>query len=505
MKFFSKIDLTTQPKQVNSKGRKETYYSKVDILRVIGVDRMTRSQTRGGSKKSRLSEVESDNDELSASKILEYLQQNNTINIEKIKTKMKNENNKSPGDHGMNNKASDNTQKNKEQCRTHQNNQEKSNLDKKEEENKLEKVKYITTKYEGEQVKAFRHYFKLSQEIERCQKQTQIKSAYINQRNQLIIKLAEEDKYTITRNWPADAFLKGIKLIETKKLHQAAIYYADIDLDVNEIELTNSLKSKYSIIKATRLIKISTNEALNTVKLTFNDEKKYKYHLEHGIQIGYTHFKVKPWNNEKSIKQCYKCLKLGHLQFNCRSKEVKWLQCSESHKEGYSKCSKPLKWANCGQDHVACSKKCPKITEYMEKQTESKEKKNTAAINTNREKAPPSTTSNIITTQLQQLRMIQNLINRSNMTTLSFIIEILSRLNEVTESIHENNPTFKTIATEHFGHQMERHIASRLEMHQPKDELSSSNIEDIDYRNSSINNDDSNHEHSMSQSEFYNE
>jgi uncharacterized FlaG/YvyC family protein len=111
-------------------------------------------------------------------------------------------------------KASDNTQKNKDQRWTHQNNQEKVNLDKKEEENKLGKVKYITTKFEREQIKAFRHYFTLSQEIERCQKQAQIKSAYIKQFNQLIIKVAEEDKDTITRNWPTDAFLKGIKLIE---------------------------------------------------------------------------------------------------------------------------------------------------------------------------------------------------------------------------------------------------------------------------------------------------
>ena len=467
---------------------------------------MTRPQARGASKKSRLSEGESDNEEISASKILEYLQQNNTINIEKIKTKMKNENNKTPPvDQGKNNRVSVNTQKNKEHCWTHQTNQEKVNLDNKEEENKTGKAKFITAKFEGEQIKAFRNYFKLSQEIERCQKQAQIKSAYINQMNQLIIKVAEEDKDTMTRNWPTDAFLKGIKPIENKKLHQAAIYYVDVDLDVNEIELTNTLRNKYSIIKATRLIKKSTNEQLNTVKLTFDDEKKYKYHLEHGIKIGYTHFKVKSWNNEKSIKQCYKCLKLGHLQFNCKSKEVKCLRCSESHKEGYSKCIKPLKCANCGQDHAACSKKCPKITEYIEKQKEQKETKNTATINTNREKVQPSVTSNIITTQLQQLTMIQNLINRSNMTTLSFIIEILTRLNEVTESIHENNSTFRDIATKHFGHQMDRHVANCLDMYQPKDDLYTYDNENIDYINSSINNDDSIPDQSMNKSEIYNE
>jgi hypothetical protein len=65
---------------------KETYFPKVDILRGIRVDTMTRPQAHGVSKKSRLSEGESDNEEISASKILEYLQKNNTINIEKTKT-----------------------------------------------------------------------------------------------------------------------------------------------------------------------------------------------------------------------------------------------------------------------------------------------------------------------------------------------------------------------------------------------------------------------------------
>ena len=60
------------------------------------------------------------------------------------------------------------------------------------------------------------------------------------------------------------------------------------------------LKSRYEITSAKRILKKSTNEPLNTVKLTFENETKYKYHTEHGIQIGYTHFKLKKWETKKN-------------------------------------------------------------------------------------------------------------------------------------------------------------------------------------------------------------
>ena len=60
--------------------------------------------------------------------------------------------------------------------------------------------KFTSIKFEGDELHTFKHNFKLSQEIERCQKHTQIKSAYVNNLNQLVIKTTEEYKDQIIVN-----------------------------------------------------------------------------------------------------------------------------------------------------------------------------------------------------------------------------------------------------------------------------------------------------------------
>ena len=77
--------------------------------------------------------------------------------------------------------------------------------------------KFTSIKFEGDELHTFKHNFKLSQEIERCQKHTQIKSAYVNNLNQLVIKTTEEYKDQITNNWPSNAFLTGIRPITNIK------------------------------------------------------------------------------------------------------------------------------------------------------------------------------------------------------------------------------------------------------------------------------------------------
>jgi hypothetical protein len=52
---------------------------------------------------------------------------------------------------------------------------------------------------------------------------------------------------------------------------------------------------------------------------------------------------------------------------------------------------------------------------------------------------------------------------------------------------------------------MDRHVANCLDMYQPKDDLYTYDNENIDYINSSINNDDSIPDQSMNKSEIYNE
>lgn len=450
--------------------------------------------TSSNARNKKIKLNDSETEDITAREVLEYLQQNNTINIEKIKNKIKNEN-----DNKKNlkyNTTSTDKHNNNTNNIGQQINQKKDIInEQKEEKNGEEKEKYITIKFEGENLKAFKHYFKLSQEIERCQKQTHIKSAYINQHYQLIIKVTKENKETITKNWPSDAFNTGIKIIEITKKYHAVIYHVDIDLDVNDTSLMNTLKSKYNITNATRIFKKSSNEPLQTVKITFNNESKYKYHLEHGIQIGYTHFNVKTWDTDKSIKQCYKCLKLGHLQYSCKTKEVKCLRCSETHKEKYYEFKRLLRCANCEGNHAACSKKCPKIIEYMEKNKEEIRKTTTQ---TNTKEQTIITTNNIITTQIQQLTMVQNLINRSNMTTISFIVEILSRLNEVTESIYEDHTILKNIAKKYYGNQIEKHLEKCLDEYKYQDNSDEDNMSQYNDRTMNENKDEYYNNHTPS-------
>jgi hypothetical protein len=179
------------------------------------------------SKKKKRDEDLGKPEEITDSQILVYLKQTNTINIDKIKSKIKTENeklNSNPATEIIQNNITTNKQlKTKEtkliNIREHTikpntitNN---SNNIQRETENQYEK--FTSIKFEGDSLRTFKHYFKLSQEIERCQKQTQIKSAYVNHLNQLVIKTTEEYKEQITNDWPSNAFLTGIRPITNIK------------------------------------------------------------------------------------------------------------------------------------------------------------------------------------------------------------------------------------------------------------------------------------------------
>ena len=69
----------------------------------------------------------------------------------------------------------------------------------------------------------------------------------------------------------------------------------------------------------------------------------------------------------------------------------------------------------------------------------------------NKTKEQVTTGNSNISSQIQQISVTQTLINRANMNTISFITEIHSKLNEITQSIYENTPVFKNIATKYFG------------------------------------------------------
>ena len=114
-------------------------------------------QTSSSARNKKIKLNYSETEDITASDVLEYLQQNNTINIEKIKNKMKNENDNKK--HLKYNTTSTDKHNNNTNNIGQQINQKKDTINEhKEENNREEKEKYITIKFEGENIKAFNHY-----------------------------------------------------------------------------------------------------------------------------------------------------------------------------------------------------------------------------------------------------------------------------------------------------------------------------------------------------------
>ena len=242
--------------------------------------------------------------DINAEEILNFLQNNGTINIEKTLQKMKQ------------------TTPTQEKTPTKPENIKCKNSSSEDKTNKQniiptansENETIITIKFEGKNIKDYRNYLKLHQEIDKCNQAPAIKSAYINNYNQLIIKTTEIHLHKITNKWPSTAFTSGIKKMESTKTFSAAIYNVDNTLELEDEDLKTHFNQKYNIIKTIRIMKKKNNESKRTIQLIFNNEEKYKHHLEHGIYIGYTYFRLKKWHKETTLLQCYKCLKLGHHQ-----------------------------------------------------------------------------------------------------------------------------------------------------------------------------------------------
>ena len=114
------------------------------------------------------------------------------------------------------------------------------------------------------------------------------------------------------------------------------------------------------VVEATRILKKSTGNPLSLIKARAKDEASYRRLLAYGLKIGWTSYRVTAWLTDAGRPlQCYKCLKFGHHQSECKEVKQVCLKCGDEH--SYKECKieqDKLKCSNCKGNHAAVSKCC---------------------------------------------------------------------------------------------------------------------------------------------------
>ena len=200
----------------------------------------------------------------------------------------------------------------------------------------------------------------LPTEIKRCFEKSNliIKFAYIQDRKVTIVTDNKETHGLLSATWPNDAFTNGISpcISSKNKTFKITLSGVPISLDLssvkNELELQGIKNSKRHM---TRNGNISTS--IINAEVTGLD--KYKTLLAEGFTIGLwsKRYKVLP---KFRTQQCFKCLEVGYLRFNC-NKEKKCINCSQTHA---GDCENESKCANCGGSHSAVSRKCNYLKQH---------------------------------------------------------------------------------------------------------------------------------------------
>ena len=105
-----------------------------------------------------------------------------------------------------------------------------------------------------------RSYVKLQKEITRCRPQAKILNAYINSKNQLVIRSeTQEDANYISKDWPQNAFTYGIEKIDPNPKFFLALYNVSTDFDTEDQDNKAYMLTKYNITKMLRITQRNTN------------------------------------------------------------------------------------------------------------------------------------------------------------------------------------------------------------------------------------------------------
>lgn len=334
--------------------------------------------------------------------------------------------------------------------------------------------------FEGDSVYKYKNYFQLHQEIQRLKVGHLIKNAYVNKADKLVIRTTYDCKSF--ENWPHDAFESGIKPFEKPKKYFGAMYNVDRSINLDDDNM-KAVLAQYKIVKATRIIKKSKNEILETVRIEVNNKDHLNYLLKNGIYIGHTFFRIREWKFEQTVKICYKCLELGHLERHCKKEKTICMRCSTTHENHFKTCNLALKCIRCGESHAAVSKECKILKEQIEKHKQKQ-------INNNKKREP--TTDNNVETHINgrptyasvfNMHPSQNQIDTTNSKIITFIVDIIANLETAVESIHEGDPFLKELIIKHFGTNMAKRLEYELKKYE-NGSTSSEESSESDFNNS---------------------
>ncbi|CAF1008918.1 unnamed protein product [Brachionus calyciflorus] len=253
----------------------------------------------------------------------------------------------------------------------------------------------------------FRDYFVLEETLTSLKPDASITAAYINQKDELIIKTDDSNLEKFDA-WPSNAFDFGIEKITKQNRFYLALHNVEIDFDVSSPRFKSLMKDKYNIEDLVRMMKKSTNQ------------------------------NHKQLRNPLKRRLCKNRL-LAH-QKTCQEKNPTCLRCAGPHSYKKCKITDPSKYkcSNCEGNHTSCSKQCPNLRKNVEEKVKKQEERSTKSTKTSQ------------FSRIHSQFVPQNT-NNFNLGVLKLLIEIITNLNKFTSSIHENPESLLQLISKHLG------------------------------------------------------